>query len=318
MKKTFLMLIILLIASISYHAVNISNLNYQAYFAIKNDSKLALVQYNNDYLYLVKGDIIGEVFEVIDLDFEYLTLYHIVEKKEHRIPISQRAESPSFSTPAKSTVQQRQSPQTPRPSARQPAAAPGADDKLPEIYLEPQNFNITWANARATLIIMARGFTDLFSISLNITYDSSLAAVDNVNEGYFLKSRGGTTDFSSNISNGSIDIEITRLEDDGVSGNGMIASIIFRPLASGTTNFDINSITVYDSSFSPLDADITNSVVNIQIPEVDPEQQRLDEEMLRSDELRPERRPDRDRSREEPDRPFPGDFDRELPWDRGE
>ncbi len=301
MKKS-LMLIILLLFSTCLYAVNISSINYQAYFGVDNKPRLALVKYNDNYLYLVEGDIIADEYQVKALNSQYITLLDIESGMEHKINISQREEGPSVSRPS---TRGRDSSSVQKDRTFQPAATHDSNAKTPEVYLEPQNFNITWANARATLIIMARGFTDLFSISLNITYDSSLAVVDDINEGYLLKSKGGSTDFSADIAEGNLDIEITRLDDTGVSGNGMIASIIFRPLESGTTNFDINSITVYDSSFSPIEVDITNSVVNIQIPKIDPEEQKLNEERLKSDDLRKEL-------------PFPGDFDKDIPFDKND
>lgn len=300
MKKIMLLLLILL-ASSAVSAVNISVISYQAYFAVNKEPRLALVKYNDSYLYLVEGDIIAENLEVRELTADYLLLFDLQSKREHRINIAQTEEAPS---PQRSSSRTRDTAQTPRTRTFQPAGTESSG-KTPEIYLEPQNFNITWANARATLIIMARGFEDLYSIALNVSYDPALAVVDDINEGYLLKSKGGSTDFKADISEGSLDIEITRLDDSGVSGNGMVASIIFRPLESGTTNFDINNITVYDSSFSPIEVDITNSVVNIQIPQIDPEQEKLNEEMLKSDDIRKEIG-------------FPGDFDKELPFDKKE
>lgn len=282
MKRLIILMVTLIFTMTSIHSINISNINYQAFFSIDRTSNLALIKYNTDYIYLSIGDTLAEELEVIELNGDYILFKHLTDNTEHKVDIARPAETSSGTSTAS---QPRQEPtRTTRPTRPQPASTPA--DRNPEIYLEPQNFNITWANARATLIIMARGFEDLYSISMNISYDSSLAVVDTINEGHFMRSRGGSTDFHSRIDNGSIDIEISRLEETGASGNGMLASIIFRPLESGTTDFDINSITVYDSSYAPLDVDTTNSIVNIQLPEIDEEQEKLDQELRESDRLR--------------------------------
>lgn len=275
MKSTIL-IILFLIPIINISGFNVSNLNYQAYFAIGQQSRMALVTYNDRHLYLVKGDTLAEIYEVTDVNGDFITLRNTLNDREYNIDLNRPADTAS--RPATQPESSRPSRTAP---SREPASRPS--QRTPEIYLEPQNFNISWANARATLIIMARGFSDLYSVSINISYDSSLVEVDNINEGHFMRSRGATTDFSSSISGGYLDIDISRLEETGASGNGMVASIIFRPLESGTTDFEITSITAYDSDFNPLDIDTANSVINIQIPEIDEEQAKFDEKMLMSD-----------------------------------
>ena len=94
-----------------------------------------------------------------------------------------------------------------------------------------------------TVPISVVGATRLSTLTLSITFNPTLVRVRNVQEGTFMRQGGITAAFSSNVDDksGRIDIVITRPGDKtGASTSGLLAAILFEPLAAGTGSLGLS------------------------------------------------------------------------------
>ena len=96
---------------------------------------------------------------------------------------------------------------------------------------------------RFTLQLKAENISDLAGWQGDITFDPAVLKVNNVNEGSFLKQKGGRTHFlKGTIDNetGRIDgIGSARISEGGASGEGTLLSITFTAKANGESRLSI-------------------------------------------------------------------------------
>jgi len=78
------------------------------------------------------------------------------------------------------------------------------------------------------------GAQRLSTVTLTVTFDPRILRVRSVQEGSFLRSGGANVTFTQQVNGGRIDITILRAADaTGVSGTGVLAAILFDPIAPG-------------------------------------------------------------------------------------
>ena len=86
-----------------------------------------------------------------------------------------------------------------------------------------------------TVALAITGANRLSTISLTITYDPAVVRVRTVQEGTFMRAGGAEATFVPQIVPGRVDITITRTPGAiGASGSGVLAAILFEPVAPGT------------------------------------------------------------------------------------
>jgi len=85
------------------------------------------------------------------------------------------------------------------------------------------------------------GSARIVTISLTVTFDPALLRVRSVQEGSFMRTGGATATFTQQVSNGRVDITITRGGDSvGASGTGLVAAILFEAVAPGTATLTVS------------------------------------------------------------------------------
>ena len=96
----------------------------------------------------------------------------------------------------------------------------------------------------------------LSTMVLTITYNPAVLRVRNVQEGTFMRTGSATVSFTPKIdaAAGRVDITVARTGDSiGVSGNGLIGSLILDAVAPGTSMIQVSGIaTAPDGSAVPV------------------------------------------------------------------
>jgi hypothetical protein len=80
-------------------------------------------------------------------------------------------------------------------------------------------------------------------MTLTITYNATLLRVRAVQEGSFMRQGGITPTFTQQVdaASGRIDIVMTRPNDQtGAIGTGLLASVLFEPVAAGTATLNVS------------------------------------------------------------------------------
>lgn len=81
----------------------------------------------------------------------------------------------------------------------------------------------------------------LSTITLTLIYDPLKLRVRTVQEGGFMRSGGGATGFSQQVTGNRIDVTITRAGDvTGATGTGLLAAILFDAIEAGTTTLTLS------------------------------------------------------------------------------
>ncbi len=81
----------------------------------------------------------------------------------------------------------------------------------------------------------------LSTVTLTVSFDPALLRVRSVTEGSFMRSGGANATFTQQAGPGRVDITITRSADAvGVSGTGLLGSVMFDAVAAGTTTLTLN------------------------------------------------------------------------------
>src|SRR5690606_2223803 len=88
------------------------------------------------------------------------------------------------------------------------------------------------------------GASRLSTLSLSISYNPAVLRVSSVQEGTFMRQGGIAATFTSQPDpGGRLDIVITRPGDQtGAVGAGLLAAILFEPVAPGTSTLTITGV----------------------------------------------------------------------------
>jgi len=137
---------------------------------------------------------------------------------------------------------------TPAPPGQVPAA-PAAAQQPPadamRIILTPPGAPLMVAAQPATVPISVFGASRVGTVTLSLRFDPKVLRVRLVQEGTFLAAGGGTVTFAQQVDavSGRVDITLTRAGDAaGVSGDGVVASVVFDAVGSGISPLGLGGV----------------------------------------------------------------------------
>jgi len=148
--------------------------------------------------------------------------------------------------PAQVPAQPAQVPATPPAAKAQevpPAQQPQAD--AVRVILTPPGAPLIMATQPATVPISVFGASRISTVTLSLRFDPKVLRVRLVQEGTFLSSGGGTVTFAQQVdaASGRVDITLTRAGDvTGVSGDGVLASVVFDAVGAGVTPLGLGGV----------------------------------------------------------------------------
>jgi general secretion pathway protein D len=136
---------------------------------------------------------------------------------------------------------------TPAPDQPKPDATKPVGNAIVH-FLQPQAETTPQAVMPVALVI--ENASDVSSAPLQITFDSKVVKLNDASRGDFFSSDGQIPVFTKNIQNdaGAAAINLNRLPGTtGVSGSGVLATMIFQGVAKGSTTVTIPNLTVRNS-----------------------------------------------------------------------
>ncbi|MCX6626918.1 MAG: cohesin domain-containing protein [Candidatus Solibacter sp.] len=138
-------------------------------------------------------------------------------------------------------------PPAPTPASGEPAkpAAPRPAGSAVVRFLPPQVE--TSAQGVVTVALIIENATEVSSAPLQVSFDAKVVKLNDAGRGDFFSSDGQIPLFTKNIQNdaGAAAMNLNRLPGTpGVSGSGVLTSLIFQAVAKGTTTVTIPNLTV--------------------------------------------------------------------------
>jgi type II secretory pathway component GspD/PulD (secretin) len=146
--------------------------------------------------------------------------------------------TPTPADPNPPAVQTPPAPTQPPPPAAAPPAAPAR-----VLLSTPAEMRV--GAGPYTVPVSITGASRLSTITLSINYNPAVVRVRNVQEGSFMRQGGMSAAFTQQVdpAGGRIDIAITRPGDQiGAAGTGLLAAVLFEPVAPGTVNFTMSGV----------------------------------------------------------------------------
>lgn len=134
------------------------------------------------------------------------------------------------------------------------------------LSMEPSN-KIVNVGDNFSLDIAISDVTDLFSYQFDIVFNSTILSAQAVNESSFLSTAGSTFFIPGDIDNvaGTISFTANTLISSvaGVTGAGVLASINFQPLTSGTSTIGLSNIVLLDSALTEISSSALPGSVSV-------------------------------------------------------
>ena len=96
-----------------------------------------------------------------------------------------------------------------------------------------------------TVPISIAGASRLTTLSISLSYNPMVLRVRSVQEGTFMRQGGIAAAFTNQVdaNAGRVDIAVTRPGDQtGAVGAGLIAAVLFEPVAPGTTTLGVTGV----------------------------------------------------------------------------
>jgi len=143
--------------------------------------------------------------------------------------------------------------QAAKPATSAPAAPPAAtapaDQTKATVVFSPAQVQ-TPVGGTVSVNFMVSNAADLFSMPLTFTFDPHVVRLSDVTQGPVLASDGVRAAFSKNIQNdsGTASISISRMFGrPGVSGNGVLLTLVFQGVAAGQSQVTLPQVGLRDS-----------------------------------------------------------------------
>jgi general secretion pathway protein D len=159
------------------------------------------------------------------------------------LPAAPPTSAPGMAPPA--TAPPMTAPPATTPAADGPPAAPKPVGNAVVRFLPPQvEIN---AQGTTTVALIIENATDVSSAPLQVTFDPKVVKLNDAGRGDFFSSDGQIPVFTKNIQNdaGAAAMNLSRLPDTpGVSGTGVLTTLIFQAVAKGSTTVTIPNLTV--------------------------------------------------------------------------
>src|SRR5262245_5941684 len=157
-------------------------------------------------------------------------------------PAPPPAATPPGTPPAVVAPQPTTPPAAP-PATAEPPAVPTASPGIggAQVTMTPPAPTLRVGGGPYTLPISIANASRLSTITLTLIYDPLKLRIRTVQEGGFLRSGGGSTAFSQQVSGNRIDMTITRAGDvTGATGTGLLAAILFDAVEAGATTLTLS------------------------------------------------------------------------------
>ena len=118
------------------------------------------------------------------------------------------------------------------PDDTPPATSPGIG--LAQVTLTPAVTRFRVGEGPYAIPIAVLDATRLTEVTLVLNVDPALLAIDSVQEGSFMRSGGTSVSFRSQAMPGRVELTLTRGDETGASGTGLLATVLLQPMAPGT------------------------------------------------------------------------------------
>jgi general secretion pathway protein D len=203
-------------------------------------------------------------------------------KKEDAAPANPQATASSLApqAPALATTP----PPTPAPGPAPPATAPPMTAPAPTApatagpppppkpagsavvrFLPPQVD--TNAQGTTTVALIIENATDVASAPLQVSFDPKVVKLNDAGRGDFFSSDGQTPVFTKNIQNdaGAAAMNLNRLPNTpGVSGTGVLTTLIFQAVAKGSSTVTVPNLTVRNSQGQVVFSGSPQMTINVK------------------------------------------------------
>ena len=159
------------------------------------------------------------------------------------LPAAPPTSAPGMAPPA--TAPPMTAPPATTPAADGPPAAPKPVGNAVVRFLPPQvEIN---PQGTTTVALIIENATDVSSAPLQVSFDPKVVKLNDAGRGDFFSSDGQIPVFTKNIQNdaGAAAMNLSRLPDTpGVSGTGVLTTLVFQAVAKGSTTVTIPNLTV--------------------------------------------------------------------------
>jgi hypothetical protein len=155
-------------------------------------------------------------------------------------------------------------PVAPRPRANDDEEQQEPTGPPPEVYLAPAATELT-IGARLEVKVEIRNAADVGHVPFHLAFDPSVLRFDRGIEGPFLSSDGRQTAFfaTPTTDSGTVVVGLSRLGRDvgGVSGGGLLCTLYFEAIGSGSTPIRFERQKVRSSKNAILDSFFRDSTI---------------------------------------------------------
>jgi general secretion pathway protein D len=118
-----------------------------------------------------------------------------------------------------------------------------------------------------TVALIIENATEVSSAPLQVTFDSKVVKLNDAGRGDFFSSDGQIPLFTKNIQNdaGAAAMNLSRLPNTpGVSGSGVLTTLIFQAVAKGSTAVTVPNLTVRNAQGQVVFSGSPRMTINVQ------------------------------------------------------
>ena len=154
-------------------------------------------------------------------------------------------------------------PATPTPDAEKPPARPVGNASVR--FLPPQVE--TAVQGTMTIALIIENGQDVTSAPIQVTFDPKVVKLNDAGRGDFFSSDGQIPVFTKNIQNdaGAAAMNLNRLPNSpGVSGSGVLTTLIFQAVAKGVTNVTVPNLMVRNAQGQVVFSGSPQVVINVR------------------------------------------------------
>jgi general secretion pathway protein D len=149
------------------------------------------------------------------------------------------------------------------PVTSSPAPAPASPPA--QIVITGPTQPLTVSGVPVTIPLTVTGVSQLSSVSITVAYNPAVVKAVSVSPGTFMSQGGVTPTFTQKTDTpGRVDIAVARANDSsGASGTGLIAGILFQPVAAGTSQITVTAVAL-NASGQPIAVQVVPTSVTVK------------------------------------------------------
>ncbi len=116
-----------------------------------------------------------------------------------------------------------------------------------------------------TIPITVTGVSQLSTVSITVAYNPAVLRAVSVSPGTFMQQGGITPTFVQKVDTpGRVDIAIQRANDQsGASGTGLLAGILFQPVAAGTSQVTL-TVVALNAAGQPITVQVVPATITVK------------------------------------------------------